>query len=123
MVHFKHLRTKRAFYSHSTKENWIAKKKLDFVFRAQNRHFYIRPRRQNIYLPKTKRAGPEGHPLLPLLFLEKKRCMHSKVGTCTAILPFLGWFIQTKMANCVCETECMWSKYEQIDSCNGARKL
>ena len=50
---------------------------------------YLRLQRQNIYLPKTKRAAPKGHPLLPLLFLENKRCIHSKVGICMATLPFL----------------------------------
>ena len=37
---------KRASYSDS--------RKLDSVFCAQNRHFRLRPRRENIYLPKTK---------------------------------------------------------------------
>ena len=67
----------------------LRKKSMDSVLWAQNRHFYLRLRRQNIYLPKTKRAAPKGHPLLPLMFLENKRCIHSKVGTCMATLPFL----------------------------------
>ena len=82
---------KRAFY-------WDSRK-LDSVFCAQNRHFRLRPRKENIYLPKTKWAAPKGHPLLPLLFLKNKRCIHSKVGSCTAIIPFLSWFIQAKVRN------------------------
>ena len=39
--------------------------------------------------PENKGSGPQS-PLLPLLFLENKRCRHNKVGTCKEILT---WFV------------------------------
>ena len=51
------------FKLHATKTCFLLRK-LDSVFWAQNRHFRLRPRRENIYLPKTKWAALKGHPLI-----------------------------------------------------------
>ena len=40
----------------------------------------------SIFEPVARR----GHPLLLLLFFQKKSCVHNEVGTCTEILP---WFL------------------------------
>ena len=83
---------KRAFY-------WLRLKKIGFCILSAKSPFRLRPCRENVYLPKTKWAAPKDHPLLPLLFLKDKRCIHGKVGSCTAVIPFLGWFIQAKVKN------------------------
>ena len=41
----------------------------------------------NIQALKAKPPAPKAHSLLPLLFLENKRCMHNEERICTEILP------------------------------------
>ena len=39
-------------------------------------------KKETVLTPEMKQAAPKGHPLLPLLFLGSKRCLHNEVGTC-----------------------------------------
>ena len=68
-----------------------AKNKLDLrILSKKNQNFNLRPHglkkkkteKKTLQLLKSKGAASEGHLLLPLLFLENKRCMHKEVGTC-----------------------------------------
>ena len=56
-----------------------AKNKLDFRILTTLKK--KKKEKKNPQLLKTKGAAPKGHLLLPLLFLESKRCMRNEVGT------------------------------------------
>ena len=66
---------RRTFCPNAAKNNRIS------VFWVKNQRFNLWPQRhkkekKNLLTPENEnRAAPNGHPLLPLLFLENKRCL------------------------------------------------
>ena len=54
---------------------------------------------KNLLLQETKWTVPKGHLLLPLLFLQNKRCVHNEGGSCTEILPFSGFSSENMRLN------------------------